>query len=231
MIKAVFFDLYQTLACYDPPREEIQAGILNDLGVEVNPETLRRPLAVADEFIYQELARAPLGKRAEKDKMALWVEYEGVLLKEAGIAADEPFILRVLARGQQIKMKMVPFDDVVPTLTDLKGRGLVLGLISNVDHDIASMLDEMGITPWLQIVVTSQDAGATKPHPEIFQEALSWAGVLAEEAIYVGDQYQVDMVGANRVGMKGVLLDREGYNAEVTDCPRVQSLSELVEHL
>ena len=43
--------------------------------------------------------------------------------------------------------------------------------------------------------------------------------------------YQVDMVGANRVGMKGVLLDREGYNAEVTDCPRVQSLSELVEHL
>jgi len=57
MIKAVFFDLYHTLLGYDPPREELQANALRESGIEVNPETLRRPMVVADEYIYQEHSR------------------------------------------------------------------------------------------------------------------------------------------------------------------------------
>ncbi len=57
MIKAVFFDLYNTLVGYDPPREEIQARILKDFGIEVSPEALLRPIMTADDFIYQEHAR------------------------------------------------------------------------------------------------------------------------------------------------------------------------------
>ncbi len=56
MIKAVFFDLYHTLVRYDPPREELQAKVLKDFGIEVKPELFRRPLVIADEFIYQEIA-------------------------------------------------------------------------------------------------------------------------------------------------------------------------------
>ena len=43
MIKAVFFDLYQTLVCYEPPREEIHSGALKDMGINVEPEVFRRP--------------------------------------------------------------------------------------------------------------------------------------------------------------------------------------------
>ncbi len=70
-----------------------------------------------------------------------------------------------------------------------------------------------------------------KPQPEIFHEALRQAGVQASEAIYVGDQYQIDVVGANKAGMKGVLLDRGDYLEETADCPRIQSLTQVVEHL
>ena len=63
------------------------------------------------------------------------------------------------------------------------------------------------------------------------QEALKLAGVQAAEAIYVGDQYRIDIGGANEAGMKGVLLDRGGYMEEAADCPRIQSLSQIVEHL
>jgi len=128
-------------------------------------------------------------------------------------------------------MKLVLFDDVVPALTDLKGRGLILGLISNIDSDITPLLNKLGLASLLQVAVTSQNAGFNKPQPEIFQEALRQAGVQAPEVIYVGDQYQIDIVGANKVGMKGVLLNRGDYFKETIDCPRLRSLTQVVEHL
>ena len=232
MIKAVFFDLYHTLVRYEPPREELQAMALKDFGIDVKPEVFRRPLVTADEFIYGELARVSLGKRSEEDKMALWVKYEKIVLKEAGVEASEKLVLGVLGKMRQVKMKLVLFDDVVPALTDLKARGLILGLISNVDYDIIPLLNETGLSELLQIIVTSQESGFNKPQPEIFQEALRRAGVQASEAMYVGDQYRVDVVGASQAGMKGVLLDRGDYlENEVKDCVRIQTLAQVTEHL
>jgi putative hydrolase of the HAD superfamily len=231
MIKAVFFDLYHTLVRYEPPREELMSEVLQDFGIEAKPEILRKPLVIADEFIYQEIARTPLNQRSKEDKIALFARHQEIVLKEAGIEANQKLILGLLGKMQQFAMKLVLFDDVMPTLTDLKNRGLILGLISNVDSDITPLLDQLGLTSWLQVVVTSQNAGFNKPQPEIFQAALKQAEVQASEAIYVGDQYQVDVVGASKVGMRGVLLDRGDYFEETTDHPRIQSLTQLVEHL
>ena len=231
MIKAVFFDLYNTLVSYDPPREELQARALKEFGIEVSPEVFRRPLAIADEFIYQELVRSSLTRRSKEEQMAVWAKYEEILLREAGIKADEQLIFKLLGNMHKMDYKLVLFDDVMPTLNELKDRKLTLGLISNVDRNITSLLDKLGVKTLLQVVVTSQDAGANKPQPAIFRKALRQAGTQASEAIYVGDQYQVDVVGASKVGMKGILLDRNGYFEETTDCPRLRSLAQLVEHL
>ena len=231
MIKAVFFDLYQTLVCYEPPREELQAKALEEFGIEVKPEVLRRPLVIADEYIYQELARASLRQRSKEEQIALWAQYEETLLREAGVKTDKQLILGLLSKMQQFKMKLVLFDDVMPALTDLKRRGLILGLISNIDRDMTTTFNELGLSLLLQVMVTSQEVGFNKPQPQIFQEALKRAGVRASEAIYVGDQYQIDVVGAKGVGMKGILLDRGGYFAEITDCPRIQSLTQIKEFL
>ncbi len=231
MIKAIFFDLYHTLVRYNPPREELEARALKELGVDEKPETFRRPLFIADEFIYLEHARYPLSKRSAEDKMALYARYQEIVLKEAGIETSEQLIRGILSKMQQFNMKLVLYDDVVPALTDLKSRGLTLGLISNVEHAITSLCEELGLVSLLQVIVTSQDVGFNKPQPEIFQEALRQAKVQASEAMYVGDQYQIDVVGANKVGMKGVLLDRGGYFEEVTDCPRIQNLTHVGEYL
>ncbi len=106
-----------------------------------------------------------------------------------------------------------------------------MGLISNVDRDITPLCDELGLSSLLQVVVTSQNAGFNKPQPEIFREALRQAGVEPSEAIYVGDQYQIDVVGASEAGIKGVLLDRGDDFREVTDCPRIQNLTDVVKYL
>ena len=231
MIKAVFFDLYNTLVGYDPPREETQAKILKELGVEATPESLLRPIMTADDFIYQEHARYPLGKRSKEETVELYTEYHGILLKEAGIEASWELITGILKKWLKADYKMVLFDDVAPTLTQLKERGLVLGLISNVDRDITPLYQGLGLADWLTVVVTSQEAGFNKPAPQIFRAALRKAKLRPIEAIYVGDQHQIDVVGANGAGMLGILIDRGGLFEEITDSPRLSSLTQIVEYL
>jgi putative hydrolase of the HAD superfamily len=231
MIKAVFFDLYHTLVHYEPSQEELEARALESFGIEVTAESLHRPILAANEIIYQEMARRPLSQRSKEEMMALYAEYQRTVLKEAGIKEDEKLALRLLGMMQQAKMKLVLFDDVAPALDDLKKRGLTLGLISNIERDMTTTLKELGLSSNLDIVVTSQDAGFAKPQPEIFQYALRQAGRQPSEVIYVGDQYQVDVLGARGAGMKSILLDRGDYYKDVTDCPRIRSLSELTDYL
>ena len=231
MIKAVFFDFYHTLVTYEPPQEELEAEALKELGVSVSPEVLRRPIVAADEFIYNEIARRPLSNRSQEEKMALYIKYQETVLREAGIKYDQKLVLGLLGKMQQTKMNLALFDDVAPALTDLKSRGIILGLISNVEQDMTETLTRLGLPSWLEIVVTSQDAGFNKPRPEIFQEALRQAGVPPSEAIYIGDQYQVDVIGANGAGMKGILIDRNDYYRDITDCLKISSLGEVVDYL
>ena len=228
MIKAVFFDLYHTLVTYDPPQEELQAGALKELGVDVQPAALRGPIVAADEFIYNEIARRPLSHRSREEKMALYMQYQETVLREANIPHDTKLVMGLLGKMQQTQMNLVLFDDVAPALTELKKRGLILGLISNIEQDIDEILTRLGLPSWLEIVVTSQDAGANKPQPEIFLEALKRAGVQPAEALYIGDQYQVDVVGASGAGMKGILLDRTDHYQEIKDCPRIRNLTEVL---
>lgn len=231
MIKAVFFDLYQTLVHYQPSQEELEAAALKSLGINTTAAALRHPMLTANEFIYQQIAKKPLSRRSREETMTLYAEYQRIVLKEAGINADEKIVLRLLGMMQQAKMGLVLFDDVIAALDGVKKRGFKLGLISNIEQNMNETLDKLGLSKKLDIIVTSQEAGFMKPKPEIFRYALDKAGVKPDEAVYVGDQYQVDIVGAKGVGMQGILLDRDDYYQEKLDCPKIKSLGEVIEYL
>lgn len=231
MIKAVFFDLYQTLVCYQPTQAELEAQALASLGYKVIAVALDFPILAANEFMYKEIAKRPLSRRSKEETAALYLEYQRVVLKEAGIPAEEKTVLKLLGMMQQAHMDLMLYDDVLPVLTDLKKRGLVTGLISNIEKNMDEAISKMGIASRLDVVVTSLDAGAAKPQPEIFQYAMNKANVIPAESIYIGDQYQVDMAGAKAAGMKGILLDRAGYYREQLDCPRIKSLKEVIDYI
>lgn len=231
MIKAIFFDLYQTLIHYKPSQEELEADALNNLGIETTPAALRLPILKANEYIYNQIAKKPLSQRSKEEVIALYSEYQRVVLKEAGIPADEKIVMRLLGMMQQAKMDLVLFNDVLPALDALKERNLIVGLLSNIEQDMTATLDKLGLTPKLDIIVTSQDAGFSKPRPEIFQYALDKAGVAAADAVYVGDQYQVDIIGSQGAGMQGILIDRDDYYKEKLDCVKITDLKDLVNHL
>ena len=231
MIKAVFFDLYQTLIDYYPPREEQLARILSDYGITVTADTIRRPMVIADEFIYEEHSRLPISKRSEEEQKTLFAKYQTIRLKEAAINPAPELIRNNVVKMQQIKFDRVLFDDVLPALEQLKQKGIILGLISNIDSDITPLFDKLKLTPLLQVVVTSRDTGYHKPQPEIFKEAARRAEVKADEAMFIGDQYQIDVRGAEEGGMQGVLLDRNGYfNKDIKELI-IKDLYQLVDYL
>jgi putative hydrolase of the HAD superfamily len=136
-------------------------------------------------------------------------------------------ILKLIKRFKQLleAATFVLYGDVPLTLKTLKQRGLILGLISNL------YISRAGLKPYLDLVVTSKEAGANKPEPPIFLLALDRAGVNASEAVYVGDQYNIDVVGARGVGINPVLIDRYDLMPGVSDCPRIHSLTELSQYL
>lgn len=231
MIKAVFFDLYQTLVHYKPSQEELEAQALEKLGFKTTAEAMGRPILAANEFIYRQIAERPLSKRSREELAALYTEYQRVVLKEAGIKADEKVVIKLLGMMQKAKMDIVPFEDVLPALTVLKERGLVTGLISNIEKNMTETLQKLGLLSRLDVIVTSQDAGAAKPQPEIFRYAMRRGRVQPAESIYVGDQYQVDIIGARAAGMKAILLDRTGYYGEKPDCTVIRSLGEIIRYV
>lgn len=231
MIKAVFFDLYQTLLCYNPPREEIQSQLLKESGIDMTPKELMYPITSADEFIHQEHSRLSLSKRNDDEKKALWGKYQAIVLKEAGIEPTKELIVHILGKMQHIKFEPALYEDVLPALNRLKDKGMPLGLISNVDNDITEILTKLGLMPFLKVVITSLELGYHKPQPEIFKEAVKQAGVQPQEAIYVGDQYRIDVLGAKQTGMLGILIDRGGYFKEDIEEPKIRSLNQLSEHL
>ena len=106
-----------------------------------------------------------------------------------------------------------------------------MGLISNMNQNGDELADSMGLLPHLDFSITSQEVGAEKPDPLIFEHALRRAGAQPESAVHVGDQITSDVAGALNAGINAVLLDRDGNHKGYTAQPRITGLTELPELL
>ncbi len=233
MIKAVFFDWFNTLARFEPPREELYRQAFRQFGIELPTKDVRRGILIADRYYFEENAKSPLGKRSPQEQMEVYLHYPTSILTEARVKAPKELPLKVLmiVKEQFKGSTFVLFDDVLSTLATLKQQKLVLGLLTNATRDMISVHRKLGLEPYLNFVITSEEAGAEKPKLPIFLAALDRAGVKALEAAHVGDQYELDVVGARGAGIKPILVDRCDIYPEVGDCPRIHSLSELADYL
>ena len=119
------------------------------------------------------------------------------------------------------------YDDVAPVLRELADRGLKIGLISNSHRCLTSFQDHFDLSGMVTAAVSSSEHGFMKPHPSIFEAALTLAGVQAEESVMVGDSLAHDIAGARRVGMRGILVHRSDDPAPAPDVPIIRSLTEL----
>jgi HAD superfamily hydrolase (TIGR01509 family) len=221
--KGVFFDWGFTLAHPEPERDIQFHRCAQELGVVLPFEGLLEGVCKADNQVPE---GAPPRYAKDKDK-APFLKWWQVLLGSIGgdLPENTKLAITELVGARVKEAKWVLYDDVLPTLESLKKQGFILGLISNIS------MDRAGLERLLDVTVTAQDVGVGKPETIIFETALKQAGLTASEAIYIGDQYEVDVLGARRAGMKAILIDRYNLAPPVKDCPHISNLSDVIKYL
>ena len=118
--------------------------------------------------------------------------------------ATDDQIAELLEVRFNIMVSSIKVDPDVHDLLDLLSRRFRLGLISNYpcSRSINHSLAEHGLDQWFEVVVVSADVGHVKPHPKLFDLAVSSMNVRREATLYVGDNWLGDIQGAKRFGMK-----------------------------
>jgi len=102
-----------------------------------------------------------------------------------------------------------------------------LGVISNFDERLESILRNTELEHLFDFVVVSRKVGMAKPQPQIFEHALKKTGVSPQELLHIGDSFKRDYKGATDAGMRAVLLNRES-TAEAPPAEKISSLTEIL---
>jgi putative hydrolase of the HAD superfamily len=128
-------------------------------------------------------------------------------------------------RAMLAALEFAPYPDALDGLGELHERGHRLVVASNWDCSLPDWLGPTGLLDHVDGVVTSADAGAAKPDPAVFRRALELAGVDARDAVHVGDSLDNDVAGARALGIRAILVQRDGDRPAGVDS--VRALTEL----
>ncbi len=217
MIKGVLFDAGNTLVLFDC--EYVSQAVM-EAGYSVPPVTVRAAEYRARFAIDCELLRRmerqealPSGT-ASMHASGLWQVYFSTLLGLLGIAEDrrtlivEKLLRREKASARGLWHRLEPGLRLV--LSELRHRGYRLGVVSNSDGRLRDKFNELQLTQYFDFILDSDEVGIEKPDVRLFHLGLQRSGLAAEEALYIGDLYTVDVLAARRAGIHALLYDPAG---------------------
>ena len=203
-MKAVLFDFYGTLAravSWGATHEEVFArhhlrfdrlAWDGDVVGEAND---------GDEHLEQSVSR---------DAYVAWeVERLRRRARACGVGDDDLEALVADLHTASKAYTLAPYLEVREVLDGLRGDGITLAICSNWDWDLDRAVREAGLDALVDVVVTSAQAGARKPHPRIFRHTLERCGVEPDEALFVGDTFYADVEGPRAYGMRAVHIWRD----------------------
>ena len=189
MIKAVIFDMYETLITHYKSPLYFGAEMAQDAGI------------LKEKFY-------PLWRGLDHERTIGKLTLEELLeriLRENGCYAEE--LLNTLV-AKRIAAKEECFKhlhtEIIPMLSQLKERGLLVGVISNCYVGEARVIRESELFPFFDGAYLSCEFGIAKPDVEIFERCMKEFGVKPEECLYIGDGGSRELETAGGLGMKVV---------------------------
>jgi putative hydrolase of the HAD superfamily len=215
--RAVLFDAGNTLLFLDYARMAPAVG-----------DAVGQPLTAAGlESVAVEAARS-LERREGTDRERA-SRYLETLFRLAGVPESEAVVVRdtLFRLHQERHLWATLHPGTREALERLQRAGLTLGVVSNSDGRAAEGLAAAGLLEYFAVVIDSQLVGFEKPDPRIFQAALARLDLQPDEALYVGDLYEIDVVGARAAGLDVILLDPAGQHRD-RDVVTCASLAEVV---
>jgi putative hydrolase of the HAD superfamily len=218
---AILLDALGTLVALEPPAPRLRAELAARFGLEVSEEEAAHAIAAEIAYYRAHLdeGRDAAGLESLRRRCA---EVLGSALPGDGVRLDVDALLEALLAS----LRFTAFPDVRPSLESARERGQRLVVVSNWDVSLVGVLRGLELEPMLDAIVTSAGAGARKPSPAIFEQALGLAGVAAADAIHVGDTLDEDVAGARAAGIEPILI-RRGDGPPVPGVRTISSLAEL----
>jgi putative hydrolase of the HAD superfamily len=215
VLRAVVFDVDYTLVKPGP-----------DLGPEGYRRLGERHGLVLDPARYDEARRAALATLERHPELdhddEVWVLFTQRVIEGMGGEGDTYAAAFEMERAWVHADHFDLFEDTLPVLVGLRERGLRIGLLSNTARDLDEFVAHHGLD--VDAVLSSRTHGKTKPHETIFRRMLELLDVPPHEAVMVGDTLEDDVEGARAVGMRAVLVDREGRYPEQRTLPDLRGL-------
>ncbi len=228
MIKAIFFDLDGTLRLNLPSGGEFFADYAIQLGLPATHEDRLRAMRW-EHFYWANSAELKADKVAFPEDRLFWNMYARRQLVALGASNQQAADLAPRINEymfQAYKPKSVVPQDVLRLLPVLKEGGYVLGVLSNREKPFQQEIEALGLASYFALALAGGEVNMWKPEPYLFVHACQRLGVPPTEAMYVGDNYFADVVGARRAGLQPVLYDPRGVFPD-PGCATIRSFDEL----
>lgn len=133
---------------------------------------------------------------------------------------------------QLLPSRNLLFPDTIEVLRYLEQKGYGLHLITNGFEEVQhNKLKNSGLSPFFNVVVTSECSNSLKPQKEIFEYALEKTGATVEESLMIGDALDVDVAGALNIGMDAVHVNYNRKEQDIQPTYTIYHLRELKEFL
>jgi putative hydrolase of the HAD superfamily len=205
-VKAVVFDLFETLIDYDEQKSRDFSAAAADL-------------LARDREEFHAVWRAG---RTARDS-GPFLDY----LASIGVVGEPAERLVELRRAFSLGLLAEPRPGVVETIAELRRRGLRVGLITVCSEDVVDIWEQTPFAGVFDSVVYSCSCGYRKPDPRIYELSLRELGLEAEDAIFVGDGANDELAGAEAVGMRAVQIgSNQPWSGE-----RIATIPEVLELL
>lgn len=205
--RALLLDAMGTLIQLRRPLGHTYAEAAAAHGIALDPEAVGRAFAA----VYP--SAPPLafpgleGEALREAEIGWWGErIEAVLQRTAGVPAPKELPLHLFEAFADPALWRV-YDDVPANLERWQAAGLRLAVVSNFDSRLEGVLTGLGLADWFETVVVSSRAGAAKPSPVPFQQALAALGLSPAQAWHVGDSPE-DEAGARAAGLRCLIVRR-----------------------
>jgi putative hydrolase of the HAD superfamily len=221
MPEVLLLDALGTLVALEPPAPKLRQALSSGFGLAVSERDAEQAIAAEIAYYRSHLDegrdQATLGKLRQACARVMWA----ALPAGANARLDPEALVSVLLES----LEFTVFDDVRPSLRELRDRGLSLVVVSNWDVSLTEVLRRLELSPLLDGIVTSAAVGARKPAPAIFEHALRLARTAPGRAAHVGDSVLEDVEGARATGIEAILVRRDGSSGP----PGVRTISSLAE--
>lgn len=219
-LKAVTFDFGGTLVQGDLDKEAFGdqlSSYIRSLGVSVSEKQLRNAsLSILEK----------LRKIRSSDREIPLEDLYGIMLRKLGIPPKEYFLSQIHEFYiDSFKIELV--EGVEDTLRRLMKK-YRLAVISNASSNIVKYaIKKFDLQKYFDVVTVSRDVGIRKPDPRIFEYTFKELSVKPYEAVHVGDSIESDIIGAKKIGMFAIWINREGLeDTSLSDCT-IKSITEL----